>query len=82
MAKNITPRSFRCGLGQCPGIFEMADGRVAIRGNVLSVDDEAELEAFGTGEGENFTVLPAQYAGLVEMWDAFDVEEPGEGGGN
>jgi hypothetical protein len=82
MAKDITPRSLRCGPGQCPGIFEMADGRVAIRGNVLSVDDEAELEAFGTGQGENYTVLPAQYAGLIELWNALESEGPGKGGGS
>jgi len=80
MAKEITPKNLRCVFGQCPGIFEMADGRIAIRGNVLSIDDEAELEACGAGEGENYTVLPPQFAGLIEMWNAF--EEPGEGGGS
>lgn len=42
--KNITPAKFRCGLGQCPGVFDLEDGRIAVRGAWMFAD---ESRSFG-----------------------------------
>ncbi len=30
--KDITPKEYRCGLGQCPAVYRLDDGRIAVRG--------------------------------------------------
>ena len=71
MIKRITPEKVRCGLGQCPEVYEAPDGSVIIVGNDLTFQ---EAQAFGVplGKNERGIVVPR------EFYEAL----PGEGGGN
>lgn len=39
--KDITPERYKCGLGQDPGVFQLEDGRIAVRGPKVFFGDAA-----------------------------------------
>jgi hypothetical protein len=37
--KDITPKQFRCGVClECPAVFDLGDGRYAVKGELIGVD--------------------------------------------
>jgi hypothetical protein len=54
--RNITPKTMRCGLGQCPAVFELPDGRLVI----IGCDPDPCLDRFLSGKigrGEHAVVI-------------------------
>lgn len=60
--KEITPEKLRCGIGMCPALFELDDGRVVIIGKMPTAEQplpSAILERIGVGEAS--IIIPAEY---------------------
>jgi hypothetical protein len=36
--RDVTPEKYRCGLGQCPAVFDLGNGRYAVKGELIGVD--------------------------------------------
>jgi hypothetical protein len=62
--RNLTPEHMRCGLGQCPAVFELPDGSLVIIGR--NPDTAlASLLADKVGQDEQIVVIsPALLADL------------------
>lgn len=41
--KECTPRRLRCGIGACPSVFKLSDGKLIIIGHPLSPEESEQL---------------------------------------
>ena len=60
-AKEITPEAARCGLGQCPAVYELDDGRIALRAIFLSWEERRKHELPSGGTGEDYVVMSREF---------------------
>ena len=61
MAREITPKNFRCGLGQCPSVYEIEDGSVAIAGEQIDLENRKRFGLPDLPAHENYIKLPRRF---------------------
>jgi hypothetical protein len=50
LKRNLTPQSLRCVIGNCPAVYELEDGQLAIIGKKPAAGLEQELAALVGGD--------------------------------
>ena len=67
--KNITPPLFACGLAECPGVFDLEDGTVAVQGELMSQAEREQNGLPACGPAEASVKLPkALFEALFQEW--------------
>lgn len=60
--REITPKQLQCGLGLCPSLFELDDGRIVVIGKVPAIDQPLPKEIRDrVGHDETAVVIPHEY---------------------
>ncbi len=57
--KEITPEQLRCGIGLCPAVFDLENGKAAIIGSTKTADLPDEVMR-KVGENETVIVVPLE----------------------
>jgi len=66
--REITPKKLRCGVGLCPAIFELDDGKIVIIGKLPISDSEIpEVILSKVGDGEGIVILPPEYLKDIKL---------------
>ena len=66
--REITPKRLQCGVGLCPALFELDDGRIVVIGKVPSADRPLPREISDkVGEDESAVVIPPEYLKELQL---------------
>lgn len=60
--REITPKRLQCGIGLCPSLFELDDGRIVVIGRVPTQQNPLPQEILDKVGSDEFAVtLPPEY---------------------
>jgi len=60
--KDLTPRHLTCGIGLCPALFQLDDGRVVVIGKKPIEADQLPADiSIKIGKNETAVILPPEY---------------------
>ena len=60
--REITPKRLRCGVGLCPALFELDDGRIVVIGKLPDPQHPLPRKILDkVGDNELAVVIPADY---------------------
>jgi len=66
--REITPKQLRCGVGLCPALFELDDGRIVIIGKLPDTQSPLPKEILETiGTNEMAVLIPPEYLKDLEL---------------
>ncbi len=65
--REITPKHLTCGIGMCPALFDLGDGRVAIIGTTPNDGELPEKIKKKVGKQESVVILPSDYLKGLEQ---------------
>lgn len=62
MSMDITPNHLRCGMGSCPSVHILEDGRLEVRGDLVVIHETlAKAAGHEVKTAEATVVIPAEY---------------------
>jgi hypothetical protein len=65
--KELTPKHLLCGIGLCPALFQLDDGRIVVVGSLPTLSELPQEILMRIGSGEAAVVLPPEYLEGIEL---------------
>ena len=66
--REITPKQLQCGVGLCPALFELDDGRIVVIGELPDPLHPLPAEILNRiGDNEKAVVIPPNYLKDLEL---------------